>query len=343
MFPYLAFPARPLRVLAGLALASALSVPATAALSFDITLPPSAIGEPVLVAQNAQQAAQLAVRIQQLEEQIRTLTGQVEGLTFQLTQMQVMIQKQQEDNEFRFQELEGGAPPSTATTGALTTPAAPETPLAQPEQGAVAVANPPPLTADPSLSAGATVATDPSMGAPMDNIGDSMDPMIGAADPNAAGQLGTMPQGDVALNQPLDLTLNGTPPNGDAQAQYNAGYEALVRGDYTFAEEQFRQFVALYPTDPQAPDAANWLGETLLQRGAFDEAADVLLTGFQSYPQSNRAPNLLLNLGVALAGAGERETACRTFTEVRKRYGNATPAFTDRLTQEEARAECPPA
>jgi tol-pal system protein YbgF len=217
----------------------------------------------------------------------------------------------------------------------------------QPDPNAVAVADPSIVTIDPSLQNPSTLPSDPTMGAPMDNlpmenVGESMDPMVGAADPNA-GQLGTLPQGDVALNQPLDLTLNGTPVNGDAQAQYNAGYDALVRGDYTFAEEQFRQFVALYPQDPQAPDATNWLGETLLQRGAYDEAADVLLTGFQNYPQSGRAPNLLLNLGVALSGAGERETACRTFGEVRKRYGNATPAFTDRLTQEEARAACPPA
>ena len=61
-----------------------------------------------------------------------------------------------------------------------------------------------------------------------------------------------------------------------------------MRGDYAFAEDQFRQFIALYPKDPQAPDATNWLGEALLQRQAYDEAADVLLTGFQTY-QSSRA------------------------------------------------------
>ena len=42
----------------------------------------------------------------------------------------------------------------------------------------------------------------------------------------------------------------------------------------SLVEEQFRQFVALYPQDPQAPDAANWLGEALLQRQAYDEAGD---------------------------------------------------------------------
>src|SRR5690606_9383858 len=54
----------------------------------------------------SQDAAQLMVRIQQLEEQIRLLNGQIEGLTFQLTQMQEIVNRMAEDNEFRFQALE---------------------------------------------------------------------------------------------------------------------------------------------------------------------------------------------------------------------------------------------
>ena len=56
-----------------------------------------------------QQCFDLLARMQQLEEQIRLLNGQIEGLTFQLTQMQEIVNRMQEDNEFRFQQLEGGA------------------------------------------------------------------------------------------------------------------------------------------------------------------------------------------------------------------------------------------
>ncbi len=44
----------------------------------------------------------------QLQEQVRDLNGRVEELTFQLLQLQEQLRKMQEDNEFRFQELEGG-------------------------------------------------------------------------------------------------------------------------------------------------------------------------------------------------------------------------------------------
>src|SRR5690606_29816815 len=50
--------------------------------------------------------AGLQVRLSQLEEQQRINSGQIEGLQFQLTQLQSLIERMQEDNEFRFQRLE---------------------------------------------------------------------------------------------------------------------------------------------------------------------------------------------------------------------------------------------
>jgi tol-pal system protein YbgF len=114
-----------------------------------------------------------------------------------------------------------------------------------------------------------------------------------------------------------------------------------VRGDYAFAEDQFQQFIALYPDDPQAPDATNWLGEALMQRGAYDDAALVLAEGYQKYQATPRAPDLMLKLGIALNGAGEQEVACRTFFTLSKRYTDLSPAFVQRLNEEKSKAQCP--
>jgi tol-pal system protein YbgF len=175
-----------------------------------------------------------------------------------------------------------------------------------------------------------------TLGAPMHgDIGDSSDPLLTGGVP----QLG---QGIDLAGRPLDLDLgNGTSSSGDANAQYQAGYDAIVRGDYGFAEDQFQQFVQLYPDDPNAPDATNWLGEALLHRGAYDDAALVLAEGYQKYAESPRAPDLMLKLGTALAGAGEQDVACRTFFTLEKRYTNLTPAFAQKLAAEKARVRCP--
>src|SRR5690606_7082390 len=63
-------------------------------------------------------------RVTALEEQIRSLSGTIEELNFQILQMQEQMRKMQEDNEFRFQELEkrsdagGGTSRSVASSGA---------------------------------------------------------------------------------------------------------------------------------------------------------------------------------------------------------------------------------
>jgi len=316
-------------------------------------MPPRAIGEEcILVAQNQQDSAQLLVRIQDLEQLVRTLTGRVEGLEFQLTQMQTQLAKQAEDNEFRFQELEGGAPgkpqaaaPTDGATPSATLPQAPATDV--------------PVTANtaPAAPAGDAAPMDDLPladlnGAPMDSLdGEPMhgDPGVGdSADPLLQGgldQLGTMPDDALSLDpgRPLDLSLqgNGEISDGDAQAQYAAGYEAMTRGDYAFAEDQFTQFVALYPDDPQAPDAINYLGEALIQRGAFTDAAQVLADGYTKHRESKRAPDMMLKLGVALVGADQLDVGCRTFYTLAQRYPNLSPAFAQRLTEEQQKAQCP--
>lgn len=178
---------------------------------------------------------------------------------------------------------------------------------------------------------------------PMDDIGPSADPLIGRPGAGASAALGNVPEADVAAvaKAPLDLSLpTGKRTGADADAQYAAGYEAAVRGDYDFARQQFSQFVQLYPDDPRLPDATNWLGESLIQLGSYDDAAQVLFEGFQKFEHSDRAPDLLLRLGIALAGADEADTACRTFAEVKKRYPNEPAAFENRLTAEARRARC---
>lgn len=296
----------------------------------------------VLVAQ-ATDAAQLMVRIQQLEEQNRLLNGQIEGLTFQITQLQEIVNRMQEDNEFRFQALEGGA---GGKNDAATQPGSVTQPEALPQNPATSTTDPVavPLTDIPEQGVKplpGEAEIDPTFGAatdvPMDSVGASADPLVGTG---AAGGV------DLVTGQPLNLNYDPTQvktDNADADAQFAAGVEAIKSGDYAFAEDQFTQFLSLYPDNEQATEASNLLGDALMSRGAYSEAADVLLNGFQKAPQSPRAPDLLLKLGMSLSGAGERETACRTLAEIDKRFTTLTPEFATRLAAEKARAECPPA
>jgi len=291
-------------------------------------------GKTVLVAQSRDVAA-INLRLSQVEEQMRVLVGQMEGLQFQMTQFQTLIERMKQDTDFRFQQLEGtnsGKTEAATQSGGATLPAG--------------------LPQNPELSAPLNLGAPLDTGSQQINTGTLNDTISGPLDKgvvlgSGAGNIKNLDLGNlngpvVDGGQALDLGFDpgALITNADADAQYRAGYEAVIRGDYQFAETQFRQFIALFPNHPQAPDATNWLGEALLQRGQYDQAAQVLFKGFQIYKDTTRAPDLLLKLGIALAGAGERDTACRTFNEVLKRFPAMGGAFNKRVKEEMVRAKC---
>ena len=308
--------------------------------------------------------AQLTLRIQDLEQQVRDLTGQVQGLQFQLTQLQTLIDRNSQDADFRFKQLEGGKPSRSSSNSGDQGEATPEqtapaqlAPAGKPARGAATAV----ASAGDDQTAGDGQQTD-------DGLGGSLDPLVGRGKPGASPGSDEVPlgpaTGDATTYNPA--TPHPTGPgmpvlkqastgaaaqapaaqaaaaqNPAAQAQYKTAYAAIVKGDYPTATTQFKAFIKQYPTDPQAADATNWLGEALLQQQDYVDAADTLVTGYKAYPNSPRAPDMLLKLGIALAGAQQQDAACKTFGLLSTKYPNTTTAFKTRLKQEMARGKCP--
>lgn len=294
--------------------------------------PPNNIGaQPTILVAQSRDSAALNLRLSQIEEQMRSLTGQVEGLQFQMTQLQTLLERMQEDNEFRFQQLEGGG--SGKTEAAIQSGG--DRPSAELPQNQS-------QTQEQTGLANVDSPTDLIEGGVTDTEGEFFEPnegVIFGADTQGDFRLPNDLQGD---GQALDLNFDpgSLVTARDAEAQYKAGFDAIMQGDYDFAQTQFYQFVALFPDHEQAPDATNLLGEALLQSGNYDEAAQVLFAGFELYQNTQRGPDLLFGLGQALAGAGEQETACRTFREVLRRYPSMGNAFDLRVAVELEAAQC---
>ena len=315
-------------------LMTGIAVPALAANSFFGPQAPAVADGRIHVAQNNQNAAELLVRIQDLEEQLRQLTGRIEGLEFQLQQ----ILKVQEDNEFRFQQLEGTTPVGKPQAAVPTDGVTPSDALPQDQSPDVAVDTIERLPATPGDDLAAPDL--PETDLPMHGQGESFDPLLNGG----TDQLGTLDGSDEALlDRPLDLTLGGDEvlSSGDAKAQFEAGRDAMSRGDYGFASEQLAQFLEYYRDDPAAPDAVNYLGEALIQQQDYQQASQVLAQGYIDYSQSSRAPDIMLRLGVALTGLGQVELACENFARLRERYPNVAPRFKERLEVEAQKAQCP--
>lgn len=294
------------------------------------TLLSGALALPLLFAAPAQ--AQMAdQRVLGLEEQVRDLTGRVEELNFQVLQMQDQLRRMQEDNEFRFQELEGagntgssGASPNDQGNNSLTPPATTDTADAE-SHGAV----------QPPAAAGSSR----NLGAPPRELGsitfDAQGNPVGSgvAEPVA-------PQPGVAGAPSDGTTVAALPPAGDAGQLYRNSYEFILSGDYATAEAGFRDLIARYPENEQIPDAQFWLGEAQLGQEKYRDAAETFLAASRDHPQSRRAPEMLFKLGVSLAALNQREVACATFNEVGQRYPQMSEALKERVEQEKQLTSC---
>ncbi len=281
----------------------------------------------------AQSTADNAFRVNEMQEQVRRLNGKVEELTFQLLQLQEQIRKMQEDNEYRFQELEekrsdaGGAVKDRATAS----------------NGDNRLGKPQPSE---------DVSQDNSSGG---NMIRRAGKILGAP-PRNLGTLRFDAQGNViesAVGKPLDLTrpTNSTVNNfaGDGGGDITnlkpaillaRGRDLYDDGDYVLAEKSLRLFVNAYPEHKNRAEVQYWLGRSLFARGEFHAAATIFLDTHNTYPDAKKAPETLLQLGLSMAGLNHREIACATYAEVLKQFPNAGKDVKSQVVVERKSASC---
>jgi tol-pal system protein YbgF len=284
-------------------------------------------------------------RIGQLEEQIRSLNGRIEEMSFQLLQMQEQIRKFQEDNEFRFQDLESGKS-SSKKSGALETPKSSDQASVTPE----VTDSPTTAPADGTNMAGA----DPNAtGAapPPSTLGqiifDENGNPVSATTETRPGDNATLPGVDTGIAGQGDAGLNANPGSEQQTAAlsnpgdlYQSAYGHVLSGDYGMAEQEFRDYLDAFPEGDKAADASFWMGEAQYSQGKFSESAKTFLNAHQTYGKSPKAPEMLLKLGMSLGALDNKETACATLREVNKRYPKASAAVKTKVTSEQSRFGC---
>ena len=329
--------------------------------------------------EQAQIAQQDAAGATGLEDQLRQMNGKIEELNFQILQMQEQIRKQQEDNEFRFQQLEGGSQ-GAKPAGQKKSEAAPQNGDTGSGDTAIGDAG----TGD----AGTGVAEAPATQAPADSAsqngsGKSVGEVIVESQTGDPGKVitGTPPKtfGTITVDKNGNVVNTNADPQANAPAEapaatasapsaetpakggkaksggtvvaalpstndpdelYRNSYQFILSGEYPTAEQGFRDHISRFPKDAKAADAHYWLGESLLGQQKYRDAAEVFLAASKEYPKAKKAPDMLLKLGVSLVGLKQNDVACATFNEIGKRYPDVSGALKERVKQEKALASC---
>ena len=89
-----------------------------------------------------------------------------------------------------------------------------------------------------------------------------------------------------------------------------------------------------------AANAKYWLGETYYVRGEFKKSARIFAEGFQSFPESAKAPDILLKLGMSLAGMDKQREACVALSQVAIKFPAGNDPVLQRADQEMEKLGC---
>jgi tol-pal system protein YbgF len=243
-------------------------------------------------------------RFADLDTQLRHMTGRVEELNHKATLLTERLDKLVGDIDFRLSALERGAPAAGAAPGRP----------------------PPPVAAAPSAPPPAGQAQVPPGQSRM------------VLRPGPAGQ-------PAAGAAPAPQTAAITLPQGSPEAQYEFAYAQLLQaqreqGDFSRAEAALKAFIAANPNHRLAGNAQYWLGETYYVRRDYQTAAVSFAEGFQKYPNSEKAPDNLLKLGMAMSQLNQKAQACGTLGELEKRYPQASASIKQATQREKQRLGC---
>jgi len=278
-------------------------------------------------------AAQQQVQMQQFQQQLTDLTGQIERVELKVNDVADQLTRLQKDTEYRLGALEGGGAAGATMGAAATDPAATgasadttqqpaqqaQTAQPQPQQQSAANEAPPAPSGQPGVLG--TLSANQAANLPQAPAGAAQDAAAKAA------QQTPLPAG---------VVLPGETP----REQYEYATNLIQRGSYDQAEIALKSFIQQHPNDELTGNAQYWLGETYYVRNDFKSAAVAFAEGYQRYPDSQKAPDNLLKLAMALGQQGQKDNACVALRQLEKRYPDASANIKDRAIRAKKNYAC---
>jgi tol-pal system protein YbgF len=135
-------------------------------------------------------------------------------------------------------------------------------------------------------------------------------------------------------------TLSASEVPGDAGDAYSQALDLLKNGNYPEAEVAFGDLLQRFPNADVTNDARFWYAFTLLARHNDQDAAQNFVQYLRDAPNSPKAPEAQVRLGMALAEMGRTQQACTFYTNLPQRYPHAPPNIRSLAAGEAARNHC---
>lgn len=288
-------------------------------------------------AEQSQSNARMELRLTALESELRSATGRAEEVAHLLDQMNQRLEKLVGDVDYRLGVLE-----KNQTAGTVS---------AQPGAPSVAaVPAPPPVD---RVSNGSFAAAPGVLGTISREDMEKIERQSAAQQPPQAGTVAsTPPPAPAGAPAPAQATAPvqgaaqqaaaapGVLPQGSPNEQYTYAFGLLRKAQYDNAELALNAFLNQHGDHELAANARYWLGETFYVRSDYVKAAEIFLESFQGNPKGQKAPDVLLKLGMSLANLDKKREACAAFGKLASEYADAPANIKRLVARERSRNAC---
>ncbi|MBT3360573.1 MAG: tol-pal system protein YbgF [Rhodospirillales bacterium] len=291
----------------------------------------------------SQSVARMELRLTALESELRSATGRAEEVTHLLDQMSQRLDKLIGDVDYRLGVIEknqaaGIAPAQTGTPNVATVPAPP--PVDRASNGAFASA--PGVLGTISREDMEKIEKQSAAQAQASAQGQAP-AQTGAEAPASAPAPARVSNAAAAVTPAPAQQAAAAPgvlPEGSPKDQYIYAFGLLRKAQYDDAELALGAFLETHADHELAPNARYWLGETFYVRGDYVKAAEIFLEGFQGNPNGQKAPDVLLKLGMSLANLDKKREACAAFGKLANEYTSAPANIKRLVARERSRNAC---
>ncbi len=122
-------------------------------------------------------------------------------------------------------------------------------------------------------------------------------------------------------NQNIDLSdENEKLPTLSPEDQFQQAFDLLRNQKFEEAKTAFLFFIDKNRDSALSGTAHYWLGEIYLLKKEHREAALILAEGYQKFPKSIKAPDMLYKLSESLVLIDKKNDACSTLIKLEKEY-----------------------
>ena len=98
--------------------------------------------------------------------------------------------------------------------------------------------------------------------------------------------------------------------------------------------------MAAHPDDDLTDNARYWLAESYYVRGQYVQAAEFFMGGYQANALAEKAPDMLLKLGMSLSKLDKKKDACASFSKLLGDFPKASGRILKKVALESKNIGC---